>query len=295
MRLESIQGLGGGASPAASSRLWCWPPRRSAATSRAGSAASSGWAANRPRLRRPRPRPRPDARRDDPRPCRSTTGQPALSTPAVDPARASTGPRLTPKPRVNKPVTEADPLVTRVSLGRSDNGSQFGMFLQVFADGTIIDGEGVHHVGREALKPSSTPSPRATSAGSRGTAAARPATSSRTSTSSSTSGPRPAPGQLVLLLGQHPGLRPRRPPPPDGPRRPPGQAQPAAPPSARRPPRRDAAHRPRPGARARPADRSRPSLRASRPARGRATPRRPADGRGNRPAPDGRWAPALLE
>jgi hypothetical protein len=54
---------------------------------------------------------------------------------------------------VSKPPTEADPLVTRISLGRSDAGSQFGMFLQVFADGTIIDGEGVHRVGPAALRP----------------------------------------------------------------------------------------------------------------------------------------------
>ena len=66
---------------------------------------------------------------------------------------SANGPRLTPKPRVNRPITEADPLVTRVSLGRSDNGSQFGMLLQVFADGTVIDGEGVHRVSPEALKP----------------------------------------------------------------------------------------------------------------------------------------------
>jgi hypothetical protein len=79
-------------------------------------------------------------------------GSPALSTPPTT-LPGSNGPRLTPKPRVTRPVTEADPLVTRVSLGRSDNGSQFGMFLQVFADGTIIDGEGVHHVSAEALKP----------------------------------------------------------------------------------------------------------------------------------------------
>ncbi len=77
-------------------------------------------------------------------------GQPALSTP---PTTAPSGPRLTPKSRVNKPVTEADPLVTRISLGRADTGSQFGMFLQVFADGTVIDGEGTHHVSTETLKP----------------------------------------------------------------------------------------------------------------------------------------------
>jgi hypothetical protein len=81
-------------------------------------------------------------------------GQPALSTPASSLAGSPTiAPRVTPKPRVNKPITEADPLVIRTSLGRADGGSQFGMLLQVFADGTVIDGEGVHRVGPDALKP----------------------------------------------------------------------------------------------------------------------------------------------
>ncbi len=84
------------------------------------------------------------------------TGQPALSTPPTTPSGApSLAPslRVSPKPRVNKPITEADPLVSRISLGRSDGGSQFGMFLQVFADGTVIDGEGAHHVSPEVLRP----------------------------------------------------------------------------------------------------------------------------------------------
>ena len=85
----------------------------------------------------------------------SFVGQPALSTPpSTLPGNSpSIAPRVTPKPRINKPITEADPLVTRISLGRSDNGGQFGMLLQVFADGTVIDGEGAHHVGPDALRP----------------------------------------------------------------------------------------------------------------------------------------------
>jgi len=43
--------------------------------------------------------------------------------------------------------------VTRVSLARSNDGNQFGMFLQVYADGTIIDSDGVHHVSEADLKP----------------------------------------------------------------------------------------------------------------------------------------------
>jgi len=80
-------------------------------------------------------------------------GQPALTTPPSTLPGASSGPRVTPKPRVNKPATEADPVVTRVSLGRSDDGSQFAMFLQVYADGTVIDSSGVHKLGPDALKP----------------------------------------------------------------------------------------------------------------------------------------------
>jgi hypothetical protein len=50
-------------------------------------------------------------------------------------------------------VTNADPLLTRLALGRSSDGTQFGMFLQVFTDGTVIDSEGVHRLRSADLKP----------------------------------------------------------------------------------------------------------------------------------------------
>ena len=81
---------------------------------------------------------------------------PALTTPPTTASGSNAlapQPRITPKSRVNKPITEADPLVTRLAVGRADGGSQFGMFMQVFADGTVIDGEGVHKVSPDALKP----------------------------------------------------------------------------------------------------------------------------------------------
>jgi hypothetical protein len=81
---------------------------------------------------------------------------PALTAPANAPAPApapASAPRIIPRPRVARPITESDPIITRITLNRSDDGSQFGMFLQVYADGTILDSEGVHHVGKEALKP----------------------------------------------------------------------------------------------------------------------------------------------
>jgi hypothetical protein len=71
---------------------------------------------------------------------------PAISGPSVTP-------RIIPRPRVSRPATESDPIVTRITLNRSDDGNQFGMFLQVFADGTLIDSEGVHHVSQDALRP----------------------------------------------------------------------------------------------------------------------------------------------
>jgi hypothetical protein len=74
---------------------------------------------------------------------------------AITPPVGSGGPvqRISPKPRVSSPVTTADPVLTRLALGRSNDGSQFGMFLQIFADGTVIDSEGVHHARAADLKP----------------------------------------------------------------------------------------------------------------------------------------------
>ncbi len=62
-------------------------------------------------------------------------------------------PRLSPRPRVSSAVTTADPLLTRMALGRSNDGSQFGMLLQVFTDGTVIDSEGVHRLSAGDLRP----------------------------------------------------------------------------------------------------------------------------------------------
>lgn len=80
-----------------------------------------------------------------------TTNLSGPSTPIV--TETGPAPRLLPQARVQRPVTEADPILSRVTIGRSDNGGQFGMFLQIFADGTVLDGEGVHRVGRDALRP----------------------------------------------------------------------------------------------------------------------------------------------
>jgi hypothetical protein len=68
-------------------------------------------------------------------------------------AGSSASPRIIARPRVSRALTESDPILTRITLNRSDDGNVFGMFFQVYADGTIVDSEGVHHVGTDVLKP----------------------------------------------------------------------------------------------------------------------------------------------
>jgi hypothetical protein len=80
---------------------------------------------------------------------------PAAVPPGTDAPVTGEGaaPRIRPQARVNRAATEADPILTRIALGRSDNGDPFGMFLQVYADGTVIDGEGVHRAGADVMRP----------------------------------------------------------------------------------------------------------------------------------------------
>ena len=47
----------------------------------------------------------------------------------------------------------ADPLITRIAIGRATDGRQFGMFLQIFEDGTVVDSEGVHSLGPDSVRP----------------------------------------------------------------------------------------------------------------------------------------------
>ncbi len=53
----------------------------------------------------------------------------------------------------SRPYTEADPLLSQVLIGRSEQGERFGTFLQVFEDGTVLDARGVHQVDPRALQP----------------------------------------------------------------------------------------------------------------------------------------------
>ncbi|WP_406697102.1 hypothetical protein V5E97_39580 [Singulisphaera sp. Ch08] len=76
----------------------------------------------------------------------------SATTPAPAPNNGAT-PRLVPQPRVSRASTESDPILSRISLVRSSDGNQFGMVLQVYADGTVLDNEGTHHVSQTDLKP----------------------------------------------------------------------------------------------------------------------------------------------
>jgi len=100
------------------------------------------------------------------RPSYPTAAPPSSSTPAAqppamlyssptEPAHGGNEPsnRIKPQPRVSKASTEADPILSRITLVRSNDGNQFGMSMQIFADGTVIDNEGVHHLTRADLKP----------------------------------------------------------------------------------------------------------------------------------------------
>jgi hypothetical protein len=95
----------------------------------------------------PRAGPPPSMRFSDP----DASAGPDFGPP---PSRdAPAGPRIIPQPRFSRAATESDPIVTRIALARSSEGNAFGMFLQVFADGTVLDSEGVHHVSPADLKP----------------------------------------------------------------------------------------------------------------------------------------------
>jgi hypothetical protein len=75
------------------------------------------------------------------------------STPNVISPSSAPAQRVAPKPRVTPAVTTSDPLLTRFALARSNDGAQFGMSLQVFADGTVLDSEGIHYLRPADMKP----------------------------------------------------------------------------------------------------------------------------------------------
>ena len=159
---------------------------------------------------------------------RGFTAPPTLATPPATPdvGHSAPGPRIAPQPRVSKPPTEADPIVTRISIGRSDGGGQFGMFLQVFADGTVMDSEGVHRVGPDVMKPLVDVLHVSELSRLKGHCGA-PSTDfiEQAHVIALRAVVWQAQGDLVLLLGQPPGLRPFGPPASRRARRDPDQAR----------------------------------------------------------------------
>lgn len=80
----------------------------------------------------------------------ATTFQPAVTSPGFGESSAS---RISARPKYVGPVTEADPVLTRVGIARADSGNSFALFLQIYADGTVIDTEGVHRLPLAQIKP----------------------------------------------------------------------------------------------------------------------------------------------
>jgi hypothetical protein len=83
----------------------------------------------------------------------STRPMGTTNAPVSTPPTAPGSQRVAPQPRYSSSVTNADPVLTRFAVGRSNDGSQFGMCLQVFADGTVIDSEGVHRLRPADIRP----------------------------------------------------------------------------------------------------------------------------------------------
>lgn len=89
-----------------------------------------------------------------PRPSGSSTDPILLPPAGPEPGlTAAPSPRLVPQARVCRPVTESDPILTRIAVERTSDGAQFCEFLQVYADGTALDSQGVHRVDRDVLRP----------------------------------------------------------------------------------------------------------------------------------------------
>lgn len=78
-----------------------------------------------------------------------TPFSPAVTSPGFGEVQNS---RIAARSGNSGPITEADPILTRVGIGKSDSGSKFALFVQIYADGTVIDSEGVHRVPVSQIK-----------------------------------------------------------------------------------------------------------------------------------------------
>ncbi len=112
--------------------------------------AANPYARSRPTATPAQSRPATPAATPFPEP-----GDPGASDLPATPPVSSSGPanRIAPRPRQSAAVTSADPVLTRIAVGRSSDGTQFGMLMQIYADGTVIDSEGVHRLRPGDLRP----------------------------------------------------------------------------------------------------------------------------------------------
>ena len=132
-------------------------PSRLGRLFRFGSGSSNASSVNRPSATLTQPALEPSAQPSQaPSPFPLNETAPSILEPIGPPSSAVSAPnqpRNQPRPTPGRGITTADPVVTRIALGRSTDGRQFGMFLQVYEDGTVIDSEGVHNLGHEAVRP----------------------------------------------------------------------------------------------------------------------------------------------
>lgn len=75
--------------------------------------------------------------------------QPAITSPGFGESNSS---RISARPKYAGAVTDADPVLTRVGVARADSGNSFALFIQIYADGTVIDTEGVHRLPVSQIK-----------------------------------------------------------------------------------------------------------------------------------------------
>lgn len=101
-----------------------------------------GWLG---RILRRNAAPAASPRRVTPAMSRDRTSAGLLEPPSIEErAEVPTTPAR-PAASLVPPPANADPLVSRFAVGRATDGSTFGVFLHLYADGTVMDSSGLHH------------------------------------------------------------------------------------------------------------------------------------------------------
>jgi hypothetical protein len=95
----------------------------------------------------------PSARRVDPVSDRDRTSADLLKPPTAEELEPRPGrPHSVPAAALVPPPANGDPLVTRFAVGRATDGSTFGLFMHIYADGTVMDSSGLHNADPTKLE-----------------------------------------------------------------------------------------------------------------------------------------------